>query len=474
VSEHFSDNIFLAAKGLEQSEWTTRINPAIGISGNSARLRFNANYAPELIHRTNLNTTDVFQFFDASGHGELVSRALFVDARAGVSQQNTSLLAPQADNNVNANPNRTTVRRYSISPYLHREFGTNAVGEVRLTNDAVHAGANSGSASGSISNKFDASVSSGSAYKLLTWNFALTKAHIVYDISGQKVDQQRISATIGSLLTPEVRLIGNVGYEHSGYPSTTGQELKGVFWAVGPEWTPSSRTRMSATFGHRYFGASRALHFEHRARRAVWGLDYSESATTVRNNILLQAPSALAVLVDAQLRNDPQFQDPIARQAEVQRIVAATPTANVTEPVNFLTDALFLDKRLQGTVGMEGIRNRVTTSLFTSSRNPLSSGSGLGADFKATQTVRQTGASLSWTFRFTQTLMSNLNVAASRNSFGDLNRTDHVMTVRWSMTKQFDPRVTGSFNLGRQQINSNPSTSSYRENSTSVTLAVRY
>lgn len=474
VGEHFSDNIFLAARGLEQSEWTTRINPAIRISGNSARLRLNANYAPELIHRTNLNTTEVFQFFDATGYGELVSRTLFVDARAAVSQQNVSLLAPQADSNINANSNRTTVRRYSVSPYLHHEFGPNAVGELRLTNDAVRAGANRGGVVSSTSNKIDASISSGPAYKLLTWNFTLTKARINYDVSAQRIDQQRMSAMVGSLLTPEVRLVGNVGYENSGYPSATGQELKGAFWEVGPEWTPSQRTRLSATYGRRYFGASRALHFEHRARRAVWGFDYSEGATTVRSNILLQAPSVLAVLVDTQLRNDPQFQDPIVRQTEVQRIVAATPTANVAEPVNFLTDALFLDKRLQGTVGIEGLKNRLITSVFTSNRSPLSSGTGAGADFAAAQTVRQTGASMSWTLRTTPTLTSNLNIAASRNSFSALNRTDRVLTVRWSLTKQFDPRVTGSFNLGRQQIDYNPSASNYRETSSSVTLAVRY
>lgn len=474
VSEHFSDNVFLAARGLEQSEWTTRITPAVRIVGNSARLRLNLNYAPELIHRVNLNTNDMFQFLDATGYGELVSRLLFIDARAGISQQNVSLLAPQADSNVNANPNRTTVRRYSVSPYLHHEFGGSAVGEFRLTSDAVRTNANGGGIVGSTSNKIDASISSGPAYKLLTWNFALSKARIKYDVSGQKIEQERVSASAGSLLTPEIRLIGNVGYEDSGYPSTSGRELKGVFWEIGPEWTPSSRTRITAAFGHRYFGASRAFHLEHRTRRSVWGLDYSESSTTARNNILLQSPSALALLVDAQLRNDPQFQDPVARQAEVQRIVAATPTANVAEPVNFLTETLFLDKRLQGTVGIEGVRNRVTGSLFTSTRTPLFTGSTLGADFTAAQTVRQTGASLVWTFRSTPAVTSNFNLAIGRNAFAALNRTDHVLTVRWSLSKQFSPRVSGSFNLGRQQIDYTPAAANYRENSASVALTVRY
>jgi uncharacterized protein (PEP-CTERM system associated) len=190
---------------------------------------------------------------------------------------------------------------------------------------------------------------------------------------------------------------------------------------------------------------------------------------------LVQVPSLLAVLTDVQLRNDPRFQDPLVRQAEVQNRVAATPDASLTNAVNFLTDSLFRDKRLAGTLGIEGVRNTLLTSVYTSNRIPLSSGTRESADFIAGQTVKQAGASVSWTYRMNETLTSNLRLAAGRNSFGSLNRTDRITTLRWSLTKRFDPRLTGSVDLGRQQIDYTPATAgNYQENSIAVTLGLRY
>lgn len=480
VSESYSDNITLAPAGLARSEWTTRVRPSVLIMGNSARLRFSALYAPELLHRAVESSSGVSHFLDASGQAELLTRTLFVDFRSGISQQNVSLLGPQADSNINTTSNRTSIRTYSVSPYLRHEFGSDATGELRLTHDSMRIGGggsisgNTGAVSNSSSNRVDATLGSGPAYKLMTWNIALTKSHIDYQQTGQKVDAERFSVGLGRLVTQDIRLNANAGYEDSGYPDSLGQKLKGTFWSVGPEWTPSPRTRVSATFGHRYFGASRMFHLEHRSRLTVWGLDYNEGVTTMRYNQTVQVPTALAQLTDAVLRNDPQFQDPVVRQAEVQNRIATTPGARLSEPLNFLTDALFLEKRLQGTAGIQGQKNTFLAGLFLSDRKALSSGVGTGVDFSQTQSIKQTGASLSWNSRLTGTLVSNVSLASTRNSFGSLNRTDRLTIVRWGITEQFTPKVTGSFNLSRLKNDSNQSASDYLENAFSVTLGMRY
>jgi uncharacterized protein (PEP-CTERM system associated) len=162
------------------------------------------------------------------------------------------------------------------------------------------------------------------------------------------------------------------------------------------------------------------------------------------------------------------------RQAEVQNRIAATPQANLTEPLNFLTNALFLEKRLQGTLGNQGLTNSFLGSLFMSNRNALSSGAGVGTDFGATQSVKQSGVSLSWNARLTETRVSILNFAALRSSFGRLDRTDRTVVLRWSLTEQFTPRVTGSVILGRRKNDSNEPASIYQENSVSVTLGLRH
>lgn len=482
VSEHFSDNIALAPAGSARNEWTTRIRPSVLVTGNSARLRFSALYAPEFLRRELENTSGISHFLDASGRAELLARTLFVDLRSSISQQNISLQGPQADNNINTASNRASIYHYSVSPYVHHEFGTDAIGEFRLTRDAMRIGGggggnisgNTAAVSSSNSSRIDALLSNGPAYKLVTWNLALQRSAVDYEQTGQKVNSDFVSGSVGRLVAQDIRLNAKVGYENSGYLDASGQQLSGVFWNVGPEWTPSPRTRMSATFGRRYFGPSRAFRIDHRSRLTVWGLDYSEGVTTTRFNQTVQAPSALALLTDAVLRNDPQFKDPIVRQNEVQNRIATIPGARLTEPLNFLTDALFLEKRLQGTVGIQGQINTVFANLFVSNREALSVGAGTGVDFAVTQSIRQSGVSLSWNSRLTGSLSSNLNLAVARNTFGRLDRTDRITILRWSVTEQFTPKVTGSFSLSRSQNDSNLSASAYQENAVTVTLGMRY
>jgi len=473
VSEHYSDNISLAPSGSARSEWTTRISPGVSVSGNSARLHFNATYTPELLYRVNQATTDVSHALNALGNAELLSRTLFVDVRANVSQQNVSLLGPQAESNVNTTTNRTSVKSYGISPYLRHDFGFDAFGELRFTHDAVHLGGNSGGVSSSTSERVDAKLTSGPAYKLFTWNLAFSKSHVEYTQTGQKIDEKNVSASVGRLITPEIRLNVNAGYEDSGYPSTTGQELKGAFWSVGPAWTPSERTRVAATFGRRYFGPWRTFQLEHRSRLTSWGLDYSENVTNTRSSLTVPVTLDTAAILNALFLS--QFPDPIVRQAMIQQFIVNNGLpASLNQPLNFLTDSLFLDKRLQATFGIHGIRNTVLTSVFSSNRNALTTGSGVGNDFNSSQNVKQTGASMSWSLRLTESLASNVSLAVTRNAFTDLNRTDRLTALRWGLTKDFDPKVTGSLSLGRVKNDSDAVSTSYTENSVAATLGMRF
>jgi uncharacterized protein (PEP-CTERM system associated) len=248
---------------------------------------------------------------------------------------------------------------------------------------------------------------------------------------------------------------------------------------VGPEWTPTERTHVSASYGRRYFGPSRTFHLDHRSRLTLWGFDYSESVTTTRANLTTQVPSELARLIDANLQANPAFQDAAVRQAEVQRVINGLQAAGftgvrLTDSLNFLSDSLFLDKRLQGTFGIQGLTNTIISNVFSSNRKALSTGTSAGADFVATQTLKQTGASLSWNAQLGPTLASNLTLGVTRVSFGSLNRTDHRTSMRWGLTKQFDPKLSGAFSLGRLKNDSNLSQSSYSENSVSATLGMRF
>lgn len=467
IGEIYTDNIGLAPSGSERSEWTTRISPGVSVSHNSARLTFRGTYAPELLYRASQGTNDISHSLSAVGTAELWSRKLFLDIRAGVSQQNVSLLGPLAESNVNVTQNRTTTRTYSVSPYLRHEFGVDAVGELRLSHDAVSYGSGGGAVSNSTSERVDAKLGSGPAYRLLVWNIAFSRFRVDYSRNIQQVDGQSYSLSAGRLITPDLRLNASYGYEDSGYPSTAGRNLKGTFWSVGPEWTPTERTRVAGTIGHRYFGPARTLSVSHRARLTFIGLEYNESVTTTRDNLTIPTTLDVAGFVNALCRLQP---NPVQC---LQNFSGLPPTLSV--PLEFLTDSLFQEKRLQATVGFQGVKNTITTNVFSSDRNAITTAAGGAlADFNASRNIKQIGASVAWSWRLSPTLASNTGLSFTRSNFTDLNRTDRLTSFRIGLSKEFSPKMNGALNLSRLRNDSSLGSISYTENSLSATLGMRF
>lgn len=466
IGEIYSDNVSLSRPGTERSELTTRVSPSITATHNSARLEFRGTYSPELLYRANQGTNDLSHYLSALAKAELWSRTLFVDLRAGISQQNVSLLGPLSEGNVNTTQNRTNIRTYGISPYLRHQFGVDAVGELRFTHDSVQQGG-SGASSDSTSERVDAKLSSGPAYKLFVWNIALSRFRVDYSRSAQEIDGQSYTVSAGRLITPDLRLNGSFGYEDSGYPSTAGQDLKGTSWSVGPEWTPSERTRIAATFGRRYFGPARTLSISHRSRMAFIGLDYSESVTTTRNNLSIPIAVDVAAFVDALCRSQP---NPVQC---VQGFGALPATLSV--PLEFLTDSLFQENRLQATFGVQGVRNTVTGNVFSSDRDAITTAAG-GApvDFNTSRNIKQIGGGLAWNWRMSPTLSSNSGLSITRSSFSEANRTDRLTSIRIGMNKEFSPKANGALNIARIRNDSSIGSSSYTENSVSATLRLKF
>jgi uncharacterized protein (PEP-CTERM system associated) len=472
VSETFSDNVSLAAAGQERSEWTTRIRPAVQFIENGPRLKFNGTYSPDILIRASQGTTDISHFLSAFGTAELVQRLFYLDARASITQQNTSLLAPLADGNLNTTNNRTNVNIYSLSPYLRHAFGYDATGELRFTHDSLTYGGSTGGASASISDRINAQLTSGPAFQLLTWDLAYSQARVEYTQTGQRVDPVSASATAGRLILPDVRLNASVGYEDSGYPTTNGRTVKGNFWNLGPTWTPTPRTKISATIGHKYYGTSKSFSLSHRTSLTTWDTTYNESVTTTRGSLSIPVTQDTAATLDNLYRNE--IPDPAKRKEFVDNFILTNrlPTTSA-QPLSFLTDSLFLEKRWQGTVGFQGIRNTVVGSLFTSNRQALSTGVLTTAgDFSVSQNIRQTGGNLTWVSRVTATLAPSLGIGFTRGEFA--SSTNRQNFVRLNVTEQLSPRVNAGLSLGRSKSTSSTGAGSFTEHSITATLGLRY
>jgi uncharacterized protein (PEP-CTERM system associated) len=469
IQETYTDNLRLTPEGSEQSDWVTRVRPSLFVRRSGARARFSASYAPEVVYRAGEGSRDLYHYLSARGNAELVEQLLFVDASANASRQDFSLLGSQADSDVNVTGNRTSVRSYSVSPYLRRDFGPDAHGEARFTRSEV---SYSNSLFSSEANRIGMRLWSGPSFKVLTWNVAYNKDHIAYTRNQQSTDLEKISFGGTRLLTPQLGVQANIGYENNDY-LTLGDQPKGAFWSVGPDWKPTPRTHLSATTGRRYFGSTQSLDFNHRTRLTTWRLRYNEDITTVHGQVLVPETANTVDFLDTLFLST--IPDPAERQTAVESFIAQNGLPqSLTVPVNFVTTTPFLQRMWQASFGIHGVRNTVLANVFTQRREATAPGQPGAGDFAQTSNTRQSGTSVLWTLRVTPHTTSNVRVGYTRNEFASLGREDDLRYIRFGLTRQFEPRLSGTLSYRRLQNDSNQIGSRYTENAVSAALLLRY
>jgi uncharacterized protein (PEP-CTERM system associated) len=476
VRETYTDNISLANDTSKLGDWVTLVIPAISLVTTGAQSRFRVDYRPEFVYYAQGNgDNNVFQRGNADAKIELAKQLLFVEANARVDQQPLSLLAPAPTSNIYASKNRATVTSFLINPYLLHDFGSAMRGEARLIYTAFNTDNPSpGILSDNEGTRAHLRLASGPAYKQLVWELAYKTESIKYDSPQRETLTEVFTATSRLLMTPTVGLIGQAGYESydSGIP---GSLSEGSRWAAGLAWTPTLRTRLAATGGERFFGKTYNFDFRHRTRFTAWSAGYIEDITTSRTEYFNPASNITANYLDPLFVS--QQSNPEARQKDVEEyMVKAGLPSTLDAPTNFFSDQLFLVKRWLASAALVGVRNVVVANAFQESRDVLFAGAirpGIG-DFAASNSVRQTGGSLAWGWRFSLQSTWNVGSGYSHNEFLDSGRVDHVAYLRMGLARQFQPRLAGTIFYRRQQNDSTQSVFSYTENSVTAAVQARF
>jgi len=473
LEETYTDNLRLTPPGTEQGDWVTTLSPTLSVRARGDQLRFDVVYSPQLIHRAREGSDDVVHKLNANVTAELVKQMLFLDARSIITQQNVSALGPQSQSNINDTGNRETVRSTLLSPFLRHDFGLDARVEARYTYSIVDAdSAANDTLSSSTANGAELSIRSGPTFKLVTWHAEYTKQHIDYDDARiQDIDIQRISAGAKRLVTPQIGVLANVGYEDNNY-LTTGRDLKGAFWNVGTEWSPSPRTRLAATAGRNYEGITGSLDFGHCTRLSAVALSYTQDISTARAQTLLPRPIETAERLSGLLQCS--IPNPDARQAAVNAFIdqAGAPATFGTQ-IGFNSSVPFLQKRWTASIGSQGVRNTVMATVYTQTREALGPVDQPGAgDFAQSDKMRDSGAAMLWTTRLTTQTTFNFNAGLARTELIATGLTQEVKFVRFALTHNFSRRLSGTLSFTRQQGSNGGPT--YSENALSGTITARF
>ena len=467
VKETYTDNISLTTDAAKQSDWVTQVIPGISIAATGARLKFNATYNPEVTYYARgQQDNQVYQRGSAFGNAELANQLLFVDVGANVDQYNVSLQGPLTTNNVNTTGNRATASTVFVSPYLIHDIGSAVRAEARFTYSVANSD-ETAALSNSVADRIDLRLASGPVYKMLTWDLDYRQETIDYETQGD-TDIEVITANARRLITPTVGLLAQGGYEY--YKRGIIPPTEGPSWSAGVDWTPSARTRLAATAGQRFFGNAYSFDFSHRARLTTWGAGYSQSVTTTRADFFIPATTSTAGYLDTLFLA--RFPDQVARQKAVEEFIARTGLPpGLDAPINVFTTQLFLVKTWNASAGILGVRNVLIANLFGLTSE------GLAGDFvlpTAPNSSIQTGTSLLWNWRMTALNDWKLAAAYRRNESPNTGEIAYLTHVTMGLTRQFQPRLSGSLHYRFQQNDSNFSGSDYTENAVIAALQMRF
>jgi len=461
VSERYTDNVNLATSGQsKKNDFITEVRPGVQIYKDGARLKVRVNYSLQSL--TYLNTSDnnaVNHQLSASANAELLKDFLFLDATTAVYQQNINALGPVGFGNTNATKNLTTVGTYDISPYIKKRFGSFADGDFRIRQSGVYY--NSQGISNTLTNNVTGSLLSGSSFNDLFWgvNYSYTKNKNQFVAD---TEFESASATLGYALTRKLRVNATAGQERNNYISATGGKIDGPFWNAGFTWTPTSRTSVAATYGHRFFGRTYSFDLSERTRHTTWRAGYSEDLTTSSATSLsaglvgggyicqtiptgyayfpaTQSPTGFIVLIP--------LNDPVPADCQ---FAGKAYTPNLS-----LVNEVFILKNMTAGIGVNVGKSDYNLGFYDMRRDLQTSGN----------YDRQSGINAGWNWRFAPRTTFNLLGNLSRIQVPSQNRKDDLWIISTGVTHQFQPKLTGSVFIRHQARSSNLPGNDFTENS---------
>jgi uncharacterized protein (PEP-CTERM system associated) len=476
LGEMATDNVTLAPSGQEKSDFVTQVDPGVSIDGRAARLKVHVDYTMQnLLYASHSDFDRTNHLVDSYAKAELAPGWMFLDAKANLRRDSISLLGPANPENLNAVGNQADVRSYLLSPYLGHVFGTYGKGELRYAYSRVDSNAQGGlydTQNNRVSGQFD----SGEAYRDVLFGASAYKSRTTYGNASPATDATREQLRGGIRVLPHVFLIADAGYESNSY--TAAGPTSGALWDLGARWEPSKLTSLEATAGHRYFGTTFALRFDHRSRLMYWNANYSEDLATTATAYAAPASQATVSFFDNLLKT--QIEDDGVRAAYVRDLLQRNRFLATQFGTNaFLSNQTYLEKHFEASWGLSSGRSTAMVNLYDVVRQAQASGASVASivgpsDFSASATIRTQGIGAYFTTRLGPLLSANAGANLSRYEFSDVGRTDNVTAFSAGLARQFTPRIYGTVDVRRAARSSSLAAAEYHEDSVRAALTLLY
>jgi uncharacterized protein (PEP-CTERM system associated) len=478
VRETYSDNAQLQPDDQAHGQFITDITPGVNVAVNTSRVKLfallNAHLYEYSGSNSGANNTTSVQL-NTGGKANLIEDLFYVDGSATRSRQSVSAFGQQFQQDY-SDSNSDIITTYRISPYLTHRFGNFANAQLRYTHDSVKSNRNI--LSNSTGNSVGLNVNSGPSFTTFGWDGSLYHQELEDPLAGKS----EIDNAVGTLryrVQQTLSFYTNLGYDKYTYQGLGGT-TKGKSYAVGFTWTPSLRTSIDASAGHRYFGKTYSLAATVRSRKTIWSASYHDDITTTRAQFLQPGSIDTATLLDASFAS--AFPDPVQRRQAIDAYIRALglPTS-VANNVNYFSNRLILQKQGQAAVALNGSRSTAIASFSNTKRTALSPSvvdssvptGGIGIP-NLNDDTRQRTLSLALNYRLSARLAATANAVKSHVVALSTNVEQDQTLFTFVLTEQFDKKLSGTLELRRNQGGTFDALGrGYRENAITASLSYR-
>lgn len=436
ISGTYSDNINLDIPGEEKGDFLTEVNPTLNAKLKGNRLKGEIDYRMQNLFyakETDANTT--YNQYNAWGKAELWRERLFLDINSTLEQRIISS-GRYVRGNRNPSVNRTDQLTASARPYWRQPLGASAeallqyeYGIVDFDEDKVE-----GITSDSQLNDIQFSVGTPTSDKdrLFSWSVKYVNQNINYDSDEfDDIKFKRASVEVGYPVTTRLGLIAIGGYEDNelgaSYPST---DTKGALWEAGFRWQPSSKTRLEASFGDRFFGNTGFFSWQQRGRRINTEVRYKKDIGGYTGY----------VLQGARLIESP----------------GRFPTGALG-----LTSSVYIRERLDAIATLKTLKNLVRIVLFNEDRDFQTAGN---------TNERWSGINAIWEWQIAPRTAMKPSISWGNLKPSNSDRDDYPFFIDITLERQLARNTAANLTYSYSRLDSDEPLIEYRENAVTLGL----
>ena len=248
----------------------TILSPSVQVSGDTARLKVNLNYAPTAsLYAQTPSQTRFDQFGNVVALATIVPDAVFLDLRGSVSQQSrTGGYGQTSTQTLNRDDQLQTIA-LSVTPYTEHRFGGWGTGRVgyslartiqdsRSNQDTLNSNQtfllnnNFNGTTGNLTTQRErASFVTGENFGRV--NNATVVEAVQYSGSGpyRGAHRNQFTNDVGYAVTRTITALAGFGYQDLRFSGTPGVRINEPIWSVGGRITPNPDSTLTMSYGRR-------------------------------------------------------------------------------------------------------------------------------------------------------------------------------------------------------------------------------